>query len=261
MVPVIGWVRVKHYFRQNVDEDRVYCYKQHKRNLGSAQKILFSAFRGLTPLALLAAALREAVLNALIHRDYAVPAPIQIRVYRDKLHIWNPAVLAEDWTLDRLLKPHSSRPYNPLVANTFFRAGEIEAWGRGIQRIFDACREAHTPKPVLTLQSSDLWLEFPFSKTYLQAVDVAESSNDSLDTMTRASGKGSGKSSGKGSGKTSDRILIMLTNDPHLTIPELAETLQLSTRAIEKQINRLQSINRLRRIGPAKGGHWKVVDP
>jgi hypothetical protein len=52
MVPVIGWVRVKHYFHQNVDEDRVYCYKQRKRNLGSAQKILFSAFRGLTPLAL-----------------------------------------------------------------------------------------------------------------------------------------------------------------------------------------------------------------
>lgn len=64
-----------------------------------------------------AAALREAILNALVHRDYAVPAPVQIRVYRDKLSIWNPAVLPEGWTLDHLRGPHSSRPHNPIVAN------------------------------------------------------------------------------------------------------------------------------------------------
>ena len=47
----------------------------------------------------------------------------------------------------RLLKPHPSCPFNPGIANVFFRAGEIEAWGRGIQRITDACREAGTPAP------------------------------------------------------------------------------------------------------------------
>ena len=90
-------------------------------------------------------ALREAVLNAIVHRDYAIPAQIQIRIYADRLQIWNPGELPEGWSLEKLLGQHPSRPFNPDVANAFFRAGEIETWGRGIQRILEACREAGTP--------------------------------------------------------------------------------------------------------------------
>ena len=64
-------------------------------------------------------ALREALLNALVHRDYAVTAPVQIRVYENRLRMWNPAVLPEGWTLDTLLGAHSSSPYNPAIANAF----------------------------------------------------------------------------------------------------------------------------------------------
>ena len=63
------------------------------------------------------------------HRDYAVGAPVQIRVYENRLKIWNPAVLPEGWTLAKLLGEHASSPFNPAIANAFFRAGEIEAWG------------------------------------------------------------------------------------------------------------------------------------
>ncbi len=79
-------------------------------------------------------ALREAVLNALIHKDYSSGTPIQIRVYRDKLRIWNPGELPPTWTADKLLQPHDSRPPNPDIANTFFRAGLIEAWGAATRR-------------------------------------------------------------------------------------------------------------------------------
>src|SRR5690606_34171836 len=78
-------------------------------------------------------ALREALLNAVVHRDYAVAAPIQIRVYADRLVIWNPGELPEGWSMEKLLGRHPSRPYNPDIANTFFWSGDIEAWGRGIQ--------------------------------------------------------------------------------------------------------------------------------
>lgn len=100
------------------------------------------------------AALREALLNTLVHRDYAVSAPVQIRVYENRLRIWNPAVLPEGWTLETLLGAHSSSPYNPAIANAFFRAGEIEAWGRGVERIFAACAAAGTPKPMLRYHPS-----------------------------------------------------------------------------------------------------------
>ena len=70
--------------------------------------------------------------------------------------IWNPGELPEGWSLKKLLKQHSSQPFNPSVANAFFRAGDIEAWGRGIQRIFDACREAETPEPRVLYEPGDM---------------------------------------------------------------------------------------------------------
>lgn len=115
-------------------------------------------------------ALREAVLNALVHRDYSVPAPIQIRVYDDRLTLWNPAVLPEGWTQETLLAPHSSRPFNPEIANAFFRVGEIEAWGRGIERIYEVCREEGNPLPELKYEAGGLWLEFPFAAAYLSVM-------------------------------------------------------------------------------------------
>ena len=57
------------------------------------------------------------------------------RVTDNMLQIVNGGVLPEGWTVDTLLSSHRSMPYNPDIANTFFRAGEVEAWGRGIERI------------------------------------------------------------------------------------------------------------------------------
>jgi ATP-dependent DNA helicase RecG len=93
----------------------------------------------------------KAILNAVVHKDYASGIPIQLSVYDDRLVIWNPGQLPEAWTLDDLQQKHPSQPFNPDIANTFFRAGEIEAWGRGIERIFEACRKAETPEPELRL--------------------------------------------------------------------------------------------------------------
>lgn len=116
-------------------------------------------------------ALREAVVNAVVHRDYAVPAPIQIRVYADRLSIWNAGELPENWSHATLLGPHSSQPYNPDIANAFFRAGEIEAWGRGIQRVMEACRDAETPEPVIRVEARGFWFEFPFSADYVDSLE------------------------------------------------------------------------------------------
>jgi ATP-dependent DNA helicase RecG len=115
-------------------------------------------------------ALREVVLNALLHRDYAVGAPIQIRVYEDRLVVWNPAVLPEGWTSETLRSRHVSHPFNPEVAGVFFRAGEVEAWGRGIERIFDACTGEGVPEPRLTYEANGLSLEFAFAETYLNLI-------------------------------------------------------------------------------------------
>ena len=90
-----------------------------------------------------------------IHKDYATGTPVQISVYADTLMIWNPGQLPATWTVEKLTQKHSSQPFNPDIANVFFRAGEIEAWGRGIESIFGACRAAGFPDPVLEYEAPD----------------------------------------------------------------------------------------------------------
>jgi len=80
-------------------------------------------------------AIREALLNAIVHKDYSDETPIQISVYKDHIIFWNPGNLPEKWTLDSLYKKHPSKPFNPDIANTLFRSGDIEAWGRGILKM------------------------------------------------------------------------------------------------------------------------------
>lgn len=116
-------------------------------------------------------ALREAVLNAVLHKDYAAGIPVQISVYADRLMIWNPGQLPPSWTVEKLQQKHASHPFNPDLANVFSRAGEIEAWGRGIERMYAACRAAGFPEPAITCDESGLWVSFAFSGTYRTLIE------------------------------------------------------------------------------------------
>lgn len=95
------------------------------------------------------AAIREMLLNALVHRNYT-GAPIQIRVFFDKINIWNEGFLPEGLTLDALRRSHPSRPRNPVIADVCFKGGYIDAWGRGTIKIIDSCKAANLPEPEMT---------------------------------------------------------------------------------------------------------------
>ncbi len=92
-------------------------------------------------------AVREAVINAIIHKDYSNAAEIQIKIYDDRIWLWNPGNLPEQLKIEDLKKEHSSYPKNPLIANAFYRAGLIEHWGSGTKRIVDLCKERNLPEP------------------------------------------------------------------------------------------------------------------
>ncbi len=108
-------------------------------------------------------AVREALLNAIIHKDYSGNTPIQISVYKDKIMFWNDGQLPENWTIETLTKKHSSKPYNPDIANAVFRCGYIESWGRGTIKIIEKCKEAGLPTPSYYYESSGFWVEFQLS--------------------------------------------------------------------------------------------------
>jgi ATP-dependent DNA helicase RecG len=105
-------------------------------------------------------AIREALHNAVAHKDYSGAIPIQISVYKDKIMIWNYGQLPEDWTVANLLKKHSSRPYNPDIANAFFRIGYIESWGRGMDKMKNQCIAAKLPAPIISCEGHDFWIVF-----------------------------------------------------------------------------------------------------
>ena len=92
------------------------------------------------------AAVREMLLNALVHRSY-MRAAVQIRMYDNKFSIWNEGTLPEGLSLEALRRTHPSRPRNPLIADVCFKGGYIDAWGRGTLKIINACREAELPEP------------------------------------------------------------------------------------------------------------------
>lgn len=98
-------------------------------------------------------ALRESLMNAVAHKDYSVAVPIQISVYSDHIVFWNPGRLPEAWPTERLWQKHPSVPYNPAIANTMFRCGDIESWGRGYNRILKAVKAQKLLPPTLQVIS------------------------------------------------------------------------------------------------------------
>ena len=120
-------------------------------------------------------AVREAVLNALTHKDYSAGTPIQISVYDDKIMIWNYGKLPENWTIENLTVKHSSVPFNPDIANTFFRAGYVESWGRGTIKIIEKCKEQGLPNPEFSNNGNDFWLIFRkdiYNEEYLKNIKL-----------------------------------------------------------------------------------------
>ncbi|MDI6804051.1 MAG: ATP-binding protein [Bacteroidota bacterium] len=122
------------------------------------------------------AAIREMMLNALVHRSY-MGAPIQIRIYDDKISIWNEGFLPEGLTLDALKRPHPSRPRNPIIADVCFKGGYIDAWGRGTIKILDSCKAAELPEPEMKEQDGGFLITLfkdIFNEEYLVKLGLNE---------------------------------------------------------------------------------------
>ncbi len=105
-------------------------------------------------------AVREAVFNALIHCNWADNVPVQIRIEEDAMYISNSSLLPFGWTAETLLETHASKPYNPDIARVFYRAGYIESWGRGIQKICEACKTLGAELPEYIVHGEDIMVKF-----------------------------------------------------------------------------------------------------
>lgn len=110
-------------------------------------------------------ALREALVNALCHRDYSIPGgAVNVAIFDDRLEIISSGLLPPGITVADLKREHVSRPRNPLIAEVFYRRGLIERWGRGTQKILELCRIAGQPEAEFEEQSGNVVVRFRLSQ-------------------------------------------------------------------------------------------------
>lgn len=168
-----AYIRIGHFRRDNglVEQHAIggNLFAQLERSLALLEEHLQRDPNGGEPRSpadypLPLAALREALVNAIVHKDYASGIPIQIRIHDERISLWNPARLAQGWSVASLRARHLSRPGNPDIANAFYRAGLIEAWGLGIDKLIAACRAHGIVEPLLRHEQDGLWLEFAFTR-------------------------------------------------------------------------------------------------
>ena len=180
-------------------------------------------------------AVREAIHNAIAHKDYSGATPIQISVYKNKIMIWNYGQLPENWTIDTLQEKHSSVPYNPDISNAFFRIGYIEAWGRGIRKMNEQCAKAGLPNPLYYYASSGFWVVF--QKDIYNETDLRE----------------------KGLNERQIKAILYLKERGKITNSEYQELNNISKRTTSNDLTDLvEKYNLLRQLGASVSTYYEL---
>lgn len=181
-------------------------------------------------------AFREAITNAICHRDYSTGIPIQIKVFPDRVIIYNDGRLPENWSVQDLLATHRSEPHNPMIANVFFRAGMIESWGRGIENITKSCKAAGKREPAIEFKRGR-----EFSVTFYSDATITTSitTNATLN-------------------ETQKRIVVIMSANPNVTAKSISTELGIAERNVKNHIKALKNAGIIERVGATKNGHWVV---
>jgi ATP-dependent DNA helicase RecG len=129
-------------------------------------------------------------------------------------------------------------PYNPLIAGAFFRSGQVEAWGRGIEKIAKVCKQWGKLEPFYEVRSNYVMIGFNTD------ADIGESIGENI-----------------GENETQRKILNLMLLNPAISAKLIAHTIGIAPRNVESNISKLKKAGLVERIGPAKGGRWIVNRP
>lgn len=214
--------------------------------------IHYEGLQRVEPLEIPEEALREAIFNSIIHKDYA-GVHIQMKVRDDRVELWNEGTLPDGYTVETLLGEHSSRPRNRNIAATFYRAGFIEAWGRGIAKIREGTASAGLPAPLIELTCGGVKV------TLFRPKKAEESTTKTTQkTATKTTTKTATKDwlSAVLEGKT---LIVgaLIADNPVMTLDELAQASGLSRDGVRYHVRVLKVKAGLVRVGGRKTGHWE----
>ena len=185
-------------------------------------------------------AVREAIVNAVCHRDYTSNASVQVMLFRNRLEVWNPGTLPFGLTVQKLQGPHKSLPPNPLLADPMYWNGYIEKIGSGTEDIIRKCIEYGLKKP-----------EFYQEEDFKVVIWRSRSSDDPKAIQ-------SDPDLIQGDPKNETKLMSLIENNPSVSRAELSRLLGISERQVRKIIDMLRNNGKIVREG-GKTGRWIII--
>ena len=192
-------------------------------------------------------ALREVLYNAIAHKDYT-GSDIQMHVYDDRLEIWNEGELPVGYNQETLFARHSSKPRNRNIANVFFKAGFIDTWGRGFQKIRDGFEPAGIPMPKVENFCGGVMVTIQRTK-FIQMMNVTSDVSSSVSSLSTV--------------QLTDRqkkIRELIQKDSFISAQQMSVVLSVVPRTIWRDLADLQKKGVLIREGNTSAGHWIFKD-
>ena len=183
-------------------------------------------------------AIRELVVNAIVHKDYSTEQEIAVYVYKDMLKIYSGGLLPEGITIENLKGSHPSIKRNKKLAEAFYSMKYIEGWGQGISKVMAACKENGNPEPEFSYMSSGFLVTLR-PKGYSKPIDIQALELDDVDT----------------------KIIQAMIDNPSIRMKDISSILGLSERVVRYRIDKLRDKGLVVRDGSKKAGVWKIILP
>jgi len=181
-------------------------------------------------------ALREGLVNLLIHSDYFSPMKPRIRVFTNRIEFENPGSLPRP--IKELMKEDVSLPRNPVLAKLFRCAKLCETAGYGIDKILSW--EEFSNEKVLFETSID-----KTKVTFMLSKNSQKTLKNNTKNVTE--------------NVTENEIIDLINKNNNISTTEIAEKLSVSRMTIHRYLEKLKSKGLIERVGADKGGHWMVV--
>lgn len=192
-------------------------------------------------------ALRELVLNMIVHRDYRSPSESCVKVFQDHIEFFNPGKLPDDITVDDLVNGrYLSTLRNKAIANHFHQLGEIEKYGSGVTRVIRLFRAAGLRDPKFEMMGAGVRVT-----VFARDADKHENYRNTPETTE--------KTTEKATENTTEKILEALRRNPDATTQMLAEQFGITADGVYWHVKKLKTQGKIRRIGGDRGGHWEVL--
>ena len=266
-----------------VNAGMMFCFK----HLNLSAKVLPTQIERVEKLEIPPEALREAILNALVHRQYAKSGSVSLAIYDDRLEVTSPGGFPPDKTVEQIIAEHDSEPRNEQIAHVLYLRKTIETWGRGFDRIQSECADADVPPPTIIEKDGYVRLTFPrmaevSRKRGIENSDpILKNGHEKESEVGIKSGHKTGKVGIKSGHKNlHDKVVRMLdatlpalrkdvrpslvevltsiASDPYASIPQIVSVTHIPRGTVRNAQEMLKELGFIYRIGGKKGGRWLV---